>query len=191
MDVSVVEQLGLVVVAAGGGGGHGGGGEHGGAGFLFVASLFINFLIFFGFLFWKAAPAVANGLRSRRANMAKELEAAQKKQAEAEARLAEYQEKLDNLEREVARVIQSYEREAEADRARTQVETEKALARMARETDFTIEQEMRKAQRLIRASAVEATIKAAEEKIQNRITLEDQIRLTDQYIQVLNNGSNP
>lgn len=179
MTESVLIDLATTLVGAGGGD-HGD--SHAGSNWLFIASLFTNFVIFFGFLIWKAAPAVASGLKSRRSTMAVELERAQEKQAKAEARLAEYEEKLQNLEREVAHVVESYEKVAEADRARTEAETEKALARMARETDFTIQQEMRKAERLIRRSAVEATLRIAEEKIKSRINPDDHRRLTDQYV---------
>jgi F-type H+-transporting ATPase subunit b len=155
-----------------------------------VASLFLNAFLFFGFLIWKAGPLVSRSLKNRRANMAAELEKAQRKQAEAEARLAEYQKKLDNLESEVARVIESYEKEANAERARIEQDTEKAIERLARETDFTINQEMKKAERLIREEAVNATLEAAEAKIKKRITGADQDRLTQQYVRSLAQGQN-
>ncbi|MEO1230708.1 MAG: ATP synthase F0 subunit B [Myxococcota bacterium] len=180
---SLATKLGELVVAAADAGGHAA--ESHGIDWLVVISLFTNALLFFGFLFWQVAPMVSKGLKERRATMATELERAQKKQAEAEARLAEYQEKLDNLEREVSRVIESYEREAEADRKRFEEDTEKAVARMLRETEFTINQEMRKAERKIHAAAVEATLQAAEQKIRARIHDDDHRRLTDQYVESL------
>ena len=178
--VSLADVIGRAASAAGAEG------AHHGVDWLFVASLFTNFLLFFGFLFWLVAPMVSRGLENRRASMAVELDEAQAKQAAAEARLAEYQAKLDNLENEVARVVQAYEREAMADRERIKAETEKALSRLARETDFTIQQEMLKAQQLIRKSAVDATLDAAEKKIRSRLTKDDHARLTSQYVSVLN-----
>ena len=156
---------------------------------LLVFSLFSNAILFFGLLIWKAAPLVSTSLRQRRAEMATNLEEAQSKQNAAEARLGEYQEKLDNLEREVARVVASYEKEAEADRVRLEEETEKAIARLERETNLTISQEMRKATAAIHASAVEATLRTAEDKIRNRIDDSDHNRLTEQYISSLNGSS--
>lgn len=156
---------------------------------LFVASLFTNFFLFFGFLFWKVAPLVTRSLENRRASMAVDLDTAQTKQAEAEARLAEYQTKLDNLESEVARVVEAYEKQAQADRERIEEETEKALARLGRETEFNIQQEMLKAEQLIRSVAVDATLELAESKIRSRMTAQDQERLTNQYVSVLNGSS--
>lgn len=175
---SIAPFLGILATAAGGA-------DHGeghGVDWLFVASLFTNALLFFGFLFWAGAPLVSRGLRNRRASMAVELERAQKKQADAEARLAEYQAKLDNLEQEVARVIEAYEKEARTEKARIEADTERAVARLARETDFTIGQEMKKAEQLIRQKAVDATLEAAEARIRAQITGADHDRLTARYV---------
>lgn len=184
---SLAEWLGGLTLAAS----ENHGPDHDGVDWLFVASLYTNFLLFFGFLFWVAAPAVARGLKNRRAAMARDLERAQKKQAEAEARLAEYQEKLDNLEREVARVVDAYEREAKADRARIEQEAERVVERLARETELTIQQELRKAEKMIRQAAVDATLQAAEEKIRDRINEGDHRRLTELYVSSLNDGRAP
>lgn len=184
---SVLSALAEVALAGADAGGHAA--ESHGIDWLVVLSLFTNVILFFGFLFWQLAPMASKGLKERRANMEVELEEAQKKQAEAESRLAEYQEKLDNLEREVARVIESYEREAEADRKRFEEDTDKAVARLARETEFTINQEMKKAEKKIHAAAVEATLEAAEQKIRSRIQDDDHRRLTDQYVESLDRSA--
>lgn len=186
--MSLVETLARVAAAGSPAAGDGHGAEAHGVDWIMVVSLFANFVLFFGFLYWVAAPAVRKGLSSRRANMAIDLERAQKKQAEAEARLAEYQAKLDNLEREVAAVVRSYEKEAAADRAKIEEETEKAIARLNRETEFTIQQEARKAEASIRQAAVEATLSAAEKKIRDRIEDDDHARLTERYVEELSSG---
>lgn len=166
--------LGMAASAAGGG--------HGELNWFVIASIVTNFILFFGFLAYKLRPAVANGLTNRRANMAKRLEEAKQKQAEAEKRLEEYAKKLENLEDEVERIVASYESEAKADATRMKEETEKALIRMQRENEFTINQEMRKVENFIRAEAVKATMEAAEQLVRERITDADRRRLTDQYI---------
>lgn len=187
------QALFTLAVAAHGGGEHGGGEHASGIDWVLVVSLFTNAILFFGFLFWAARPAVSKALAARRANMAVDLERAQAKQTEAEQRLAEYQAKLDNLEREVAVVVQAYEREAKADEARIREETDRAIERMNREAEFTIRQETVKARRAIQAAAVEATLDAAEKKIRERIGDADHARLTRRYVDSLNatiEGSN-
>ncbi|MEQ9497375.1 MAG: ATP synthase F0 subunit B [Deltaproteobacteria bacterium] len=159
-----------------------GGGGHGEMDWFVIASIITNAVLFFGFLAVKLRPVVREGLSNRRANMAKQLEEAKQKQAEAEKRLEEYAKKLENLEDEVERIVEAYEAEAKADAERMKEETEKAIVRMQRESEFTINQEIRKVENFIRGEAVKATMEAAEQLVKERITDADRRRLTDQYI---------
>lgn len=170
-----------LVAASGGENGH----EAHGIDWFELGSMFLNFVLLFGFLGYKLRPVVANGLKSRRENFGKRLIEAQQKQAEAESRLEEYKAKLANLETEFQRVVESYEAEARADQQKMEEETEKAIQRLARETDFTIHQEFRKAEKLIQSTAVEATLRKAEGLVRDRITDDDRARLNDACIEEL------
>lgn len=169
--------------------GHGAETHGHGIDWLLVLSLYTNVILFFGLLIWKAAPAVSKGLKARRATMAVDLELAQKKQAEAEARLAEYEAKLENLEQEVANIMRSYEKEAASDRQKLEEEANKAVERLNRETSFTIQQEGLKAARRIREAAVSKTIDTAEQLVKETIGQADHDRLVDQYVLSLEQGS--
>ena len=100
---------GFLTLVAALGGDHGGDHGHHHVDWFAVGSMIFNAVLFFGFLAYKAKPAIADGLLSRRNTMVQRLEEAQKKQAEAEKRLAEYAHKLEHLEEEVARIVKSYE----------------------------------------------------------------------------------
>ena len=165
------------LIAAGGGEGHGNGVDP----FVMVC-LFGNFIIFFGFLFWKVGPTISMALKARRETMAEELAEAREKQREAEAQLAAYRDKLNNLEAEVQRIVASYEAEARAEAKRLEEDTQRALARLQRESEFTISQEIRKVEDALRAATVEATMEQAEVLIRDRIRPADHRRLADQYI---------
>lgn len=180
------QLVGLVLVAAGGGEHHEGPLE---IDWLEMVSLFANALIFFGFLIWKLSPMVRDGLVKRRQSMAEQLEEAKKKQQHAEAKAAEFAQKLENLEAEVQRIVHSFEAEANADVERMKSEAEKAIARLARENDNTIKQEVLKAEQLIREAAVTATLEAAETLVKERVTDADRRRLADQYVSNLENGA--
>lgn len=185
MNAQAAAQLAGLVVAATGGDGHG---DHG-INWWVVGSTITNFILFFGFLYVKLKPMVGNALSERRMDMARRLEEAQQKQKEAEAKLAEYKEKLVHLEDEVKRVVESYEAEARADSEKMKQETERAIQRLERESEFTIKQEMRKAEDLIRERAVTATLEAAQKLIEERITDADRRRLVDQYITKIEEGA--
>lgn len=175
----ILETTVLLAVTASGGGEHG---EAHGIDWFELGSMFLNFVLLFGFLGYKLRPVLASGLTSRRENFGKRLIEAQQKQAEAESRLEEYKAKLANLETEFRRVVESYEAEARADQKKMEEETEKAIERLARETEFTIHQEFRKAENLIQATAVEATLRKAESLVRQRITDDDRARLNDRAI---------
>ncbi len=183
MNSAMLTTAMLAQTLAAAGGGHGEG--HGHLNWWVIGSLITNAVLFFGFLAMKLKPMVSNSLAERHDNMAKQLEEAQIKQAEAEARAKEFKEKLENLEAEVERIVESYRAEAQADKERMISDTEKAIVRLSREMDFTIRQEVLKAENTIREAAVQATMAAAEQKIVQRITDADQRRLADQYIQKL------
>lgn len=176
MDGYLIEMLGTTLVGATGG-------EHeGGINWWVLGSMITNAILFFGFLGIKLSPIVSEGLKSRRENMAKQLEDARAKQAEAEKRLEEYKEKLDNLEAEVEGIVASYQKEAEADKKRMAEDTEKAVQRLVRETEFTISQETKKAEKVIRDAAIAATIETAEKMLEDKISSDDRRRLADEYI---------
>ena len=87
-----VKQLGLTVTA---------GGHPTEFNLFLVISLFTNFFLFFGFLFVKLRPVVKTALIDRREKMGVRLREAEEKQQIAEAKLSEYQKKLENLELEI------------------------------------------------------------------------------------------
>ena len=160
-------------------------GGHGEFDMFTAVSLLTNFVLFFGFLFIKLRPVVKNALVDRREQMGVRLREAEEKQKVAKAKLAEYREKLENLELEVQRVVKGYEAEAEAEVSKLREETAKSIERLERETELTIEQEMRKAEKIIRDAAASATLETAEQLVKARITDADRRRLADQYVSQL------
>jgi F-type H+-transporting ATPase subunit b len=164
--------------------GHEGGG-HDAFNVFEYASTVTNFVIMFGFLAYVLKRPLTLFLEGRRENMATGLREAKTKQAEAEARLEEYGHKLEHLEEEVQRIVAAYEKEAGADRERLRQDADRAIERLVRETEFTLRQELRKAEKAIREAAVQATLEAAEELVVARITEADHRRLADAYISSL------
>lgn len=164
----------MTLVAAGGGDGH--------WNYFELISMIINFLLFFGFLAVVLKKPLGTFLVSRREEFAVKLREAEAKQAEAQAKFEEFDQKLMNLEAEVARIVKSFEAQAEADKKRIEEDTERAVERMVREVDFTIRQETLKAQADIRETAIKTTLDLAEKLVQERITDDDFTRLNQDYI---------
>lgn len=170
-----MNELFLTLIAAGGEG-------HGHVNWFSIGSQLFNFFLFFGFLGYVLRKPLQEFLKTRRENMAVQLREAQTKQAEAEKKLTEYAGRLDNLEHEVQRIVQSFEQQGQADRDRLRADADKAIERLVREVDFTLRQESLKAQKEIREAGVKATLALAEKLITERITDADRRRLADEYI---------
>lgn len=180
--MDAIGMLGLL--AAEGGGGH-----ETGWNVPLLAAQYVNFIILFGGIYVLVRKPLQTFLETRRENMAAQLRVAQEKQAEAEKRLAEYAQKLDHLEEEIARVVKSFEAQGEADRQRMLQDGDRAVERLQREVDFTIRQEAAKATKEIREAGVAATLALAEKLITERITDSDRRRLADEYVAQLSPGS--
>ena len=147
-----------------------------------LISTFVNFIVFAAIIGYAVRKPLAEFLVARREGMAAQLREAKRKQEEADRRLAEYADKLEHLEDEVARIVRSFEAQGEADRERLKEDADKAIDRLVRETDFTIRQETLKAQKAIRETAVASTLELAETLVKDRITDADRRRLADEYI---------
>lgn len=164
--------------AEGAHGGHGGGGWD----WYTLGGQWFNFFVVFGAIAWLVRSRIKATLEARRSAMAVQLEEARAKQEEAEKRLSEFGNKLDHLEDEVQRIVKSFEEQGEADRGRIKLDADKAIERLVKEADFTINQEKAKAQREIREAGVRTTLLLAEKLIQERITDADRRRLADEYV---------
>ena len=150
-----------------------------------IVGVFLNALLFFGFLFYVLRPKTKAGLIARRAHMEKAIQEAKEKQTQAEAKLAEFTKRLADLEGEVAQVVASYQKEAEAEEARIAEETGRALDRLRRESDFAVHQAVRKAEKTIRDAAIEATIRLTEQSLQNQLSKDEHSQIAERYIRDL------
>jgi F-type H+-transporting ATPase subunit b len=142
----------------------------------------INFVILMGIYYFAGRKPVAEGLKARRASIAKEIDEANRMRDEAEARAAKYQEKLKNLETEVKEAREAMRAAGEAERERIVREAEEKAARMEKEARFLVEQEMKQMRVEIMREAVEMATGAAEELLKKRITAADQERLAEDYL---------
>lgn len=142
-----------------------------------------NFAIVVGILVYFLRKPLAKGLSGRKEDIAKALaEAAQVKQ-DAEAKFAEYDQKLATASAEITEISLAIKREGE-------LEKEKIIA-SAREMAIKIEQEAEKAAVLevakarneLQREAVRLAVELSEELLKKNFTSEDDTRLIDEYMQ--------
>ena len=101
----------------------------------------IGTLIFLGIVLWKRVPAlVASSLDARAAAIAKELEEARRLRAEAEALLAEYQEKRAAADQEASSIVAEAKAEAERFGAESRAAITAQIARRGKQAEQKIAQ---------------------------------------------------
>jgi F-type H+-transporting ATPase subunit b len=132
----------------------------------------LNFLILAGLIGWLAVKHGGPLLAARSKEIVDGLAAGEKAKAEADARAAQVQAKLANLETEIAalRTSAKEEREREADRIRRETETE--IARIRYQAGYEIESAGKQARMEVQHAAVKMAIELAEQKVRARMSPE-------------------
>jgi F-type H+-transporting ATPase subunit b len=147
----------------------------------FFASL-LNFAVL-AFLIGKfGQKPVAAALVKRKESIMQEIDNATRLREEAEARLAEYEEKFENIEQRLAEAKAEYAAQAEQEKQRILLEAEERRARMRRDAEFRIEQELKEARLALIREAVLGAVQAAEALLTSRVVASDQDRLAEDYL---------
>jgi F-type H+-transporting ATPase subunit b len=144
--------------------------------------LLINALILYGMYYYLGKKPISEGLQSRRDTIAKELDEATKIKEEAAAKLEEYTERLDKLDAELDRLKAELTLAGEKDRDRIVKEAEEKAARMKKDAQFLLDQEMKQLRIDLQKYAVEAAMRAAEQAIKTKISSQDHDRVADEYV---------
>lgn len=147
----------------------------------FLANV-INFGLLALILYRAGRKPLAEALAKRRQTIMGDIEASGKLQAEAEARLAEYEAKFGKLQDTLATVRAEFAAQAEQEKANILREAEERRARMRRDAEFRIEQELKAARQQLVQEAVVGAVAAAEQLIAQRIAAGDQDRMADEYL---------
>lgn len=147
----------------------------------FLAML-VNFAILAGAYYSLGKKPIAEALKNRRAEVAKEIEEAERMKREAEARAEQYQAKLSHLEEELVTARAALVEAGKGEKERIVREAEEKAARLQKETEFLVEQEVRQMQQDLWREAVERATAAAEDLLRKRVTAADQERLAEEYL---------
>lgn len=147
-----------------------------------LGALLLNAGILYWLLFKFGKKPIADALKARKAGIMKGMEDAAKMKAEAEASLAKYQKKLDEIDDEVARIKREAKEQGEAESARILSDAKERRARMERDARTLIEQELKAARENLLRDTVRAAVKSAEKTITAKIGDADQQRLGDEYL---------
>ncbi len=188
--VATAATIGLMLVLAGAafaaGDGHGAD-----SGVLLKDFLYrcLNFAILFGALGYLLAKPLRKGLGERRAKLIETLEKANRARQSAEAKVAEYERKLGDSDREIAELLAHAKEANSRERVSALAEAQAVADTVRKEARQCADREIERARRELRAEAARMAISMAEERLRQEITNEDRARLVTENLQQMESQS--
>jgi F-type H+-transporting ATPase subunit b len=159
------------------------GGETGAKGWVATDTYRVmNFVVLLVALIFVLRKPISQALSSRIKNIREQLEGLEAQKAEAEKQLAQYNEKLSQLESEAERIIGDYIKQGNAAKAKILKEAEATAEKLQVQARRNIEHEFGKAKQELQREVVEKSLLKAEEKLKKAITAQDQDKLVDEYL---------
>jgi F-type H+-transporting ATPase subunit b len=179
---------GLVYASSGGEGGaagHEAAAGHGGettARLLDLLYRSINFIIFFGVLFFLLRKPLKQVLTDRRDSIQKELQELEAKKEEANREFQTLEKRISNIKEERKAILAEYRAEAEKEKQKIIDNAQKTASRIIDQSQKTIQQEMQKANQALRREMSDMAVRMAEDLLKKNITENDQNLLIGEYL---------
>ena len=137
-------------------------------------------------LFWYyGRKPLRDGLRRRREGIQRGITEATRMRKDAEARLLEYEDKLQHIDDEIERVRREMQVAGQVERERVLAEARTRRERLERDAKLLIEQELKAAREELRVDVVRGAASSARELLRRQVTGADQQRLSDEYLATL------
>ncbi|MFO0752625.1 MAG: ATP synthase F0 subunit B [Thermodesulfovibrionales bacterium] len=162
-----------------------GGGAHGGGSLMDWVWKLLNFGVLVFVLVKFLNKPLREHLRLRRDLIERSIREAKEAKELAQKALADVEERLRLKDREVEEIVSSAKASGEREKARLIEEGERMKAKILEQAKTNIEYEVKRAKDAIKAEAVEAAMRMAEEKIKAKMTVEEQGRLLEESLALL------
>ena len=142
----------------------------------------MNFTVLAIALFFLLRKPVKQALGNRITGIQTELDELEEKKKIAEAKLAEYDEKLASLDKEAETIVAEYIRQGEEAKARILKEAESASEKLEAQAKRNIQSEFKQAKETLYQDLLEKALVKSEGLIKDKITGDDQESLVDDYL---------
>ena len=160
----------------------GGHGEEGAAHDSKLVPKIVNTVIFFGVLGWFAGPWVVAQFRTRKAQIATDLGAAQAAREEAEAKLAEMEARLAEVDGEVEAILEKAGNQAEAEKGRIVAAATAEAARILEQAETQVGELEAQATHRLRGQAADLAVELARDLVNKELADTDRTKLFDDYL---------
>lgn len=142
----------------------------------------MNFAVLAGGLIFLLKKPLAKALQDRRQGIKDQLDDLERQKAEAEKQLGEYRQKLNQLDKEIEKIVAEYIKDGEAAKDKIIEEAKAAAEKLQGQAKKNIEHEFEKARKELRAEMADEAVAMAEELIKKSIKAEDQERIISEYL---------
>jgi F-type H+-transporting ATPase subunit b len=143
----------------------------------------LNFVVLVVGLFFILRKPVSSALSSRIDGIKKQLQDLENQKEAAEKKLAEYSDKLSELEKEAEHIVADYIKQGNEAKARILKEAEASAEKLQAQARRNIEHEFDQAKKQLQAEVLEKSLAKAEALIKEKISADDQSRLVDEYLE--------
>jgi F-type H+-transporting ATPase subunit b len=152
---------------------------------LHLVAQLINFSVLVFLVVRLLGRSLSETAKTRSATIAKDLDEAARLRADAEVRLKQYDDRLANIEQEVAEMVVGIRKEAEAEKARIIAAAEAQAVKMRKDAEAQLAQEWKRLAAEVRHEAARAAIGAAEEILKERVSDADERRIAQEFVRDL------
>jgi len=142
----------------------------------------VNFIALLILLIYFLAKPIGNALAGRQQQVIDELETLQDKRDAAERSYKEFESRLAGMEKEMEVVVQRAIAQAENEKIKILEDAEKAAEDIKRQAAAAVQAEIVEAKRKLRDEIADQAAALAEELIVKNLTPEDQVKITEQYL---------
>lgn len=145
----------------------------------------VNFTVLLGVLIYFVRKPAVDGMRNSIESIRQMIKNAEEKRKQAETKLKETEDRLAKIDEETEALLTSALKESEVEKDRILAEAEEVVQRLQGEARVFIEQELKKAQDLLRKEVAGSAMDIAEQILRNNIKPEDQKRFVSEYLEKL------
>lgn len=142
----------------------------------------LHFIVLAGGLFFLLRKPLSQALGARVKGIEDQLSDLEAQKAEAEKKLAAYNQKFAELEKESEGIVAEYVRQGEEAKIRILKEAEAAADKLKVQAQKNIENEIQRAKARLQAEILDKALSKAEALIKEKVNADDQEKLVDEYL---------
>jgi len=150
-----------------------------------VVFKWVNLIILLGALGYLLKKPAMEFFDGRKAEIVNGLERAKRAQDEAKERMAELENRLSRLSAEIAAMKTQVDQEAASEKSRIVAEAQREVDRIVEQSRQEMERIAHGVQREIKESVADVVIDRASQKLQTKMTADDQKRVVGRFIKNL------